>query len=43
MIVDAYDLSRVWLSTAIAQSTDSAMPALCGTTLVEVFTHGLAR
>lgn len=39
--VNAWHLARVWLSTAIAQSTDEARPVLCHTTLVEVYPTGL--
>jgi len=39
--LDAYLLSRVWLSTAVAQSTDSSRPILCRTTAVEVFPTGV--
>jgi hypothetical protein len=31
----------VWLSTALAQSTDESRPVLCNTTLVEVYPTGL--
>lgn len=39
--VNAWHLARVWLSTAIAQSTDESRPVLCHTTLVEVYPTGL--
>lgn len=39
--VDAYNLARVWLSTAIAQGDDANQPELDSTTLLELHTTGI--